>query len=43
MKMTRLNMIAWRLGRIVGFLWYPMALGIVTYAAWVAAEVVGRG
>ena len=41
--MTRLSLIAWRLGRVVGFAWYPAAFLIVAYAAWVAAEIVGRG
>ena len=39
--MTRVNMFAWRLGRIVGFAWYPAAFLIVAYAAWVAAEIAG--
>ena len=40
--MTRLNIIAWRLGRVIGFVWYPALFAAVTYAAWVAAEIVGR-
>lgn len=41
MNKTGLNLIAWRLGRLIGFCWYPATFLIVAYGAWLAAELTG--
>jgi hypothetical protein len=42
LKHSRIKVIAWKTGRVVGFAYYPVVFLIVARLAWVAADIVGR-